>query len=395
MIEEDLTFFELCESEKNIKNINNNNNINQWTHVTAFFPIRDEEKNKNVNNENFFDTEFYLKYGKILLEHDVNMYIFTTLEYVNWVREIRNQLNSKTRIVTLRISELKYYNNLNIIQLFYDNKQRLLNCDSFKYTPLYYIIMWNKIHFLEEAMKENEFESENFSWIDFRIMNFDKNEESFFLKRIESHPDTKLHFSVMNHCLKIEKESHFIKNEHGRACAMLFYGQKQYLQSFVNWCSEKTKQCLFEHAWLTSEQNIYSIFISEHKEIVDIQIGDYVDTIFNIDYIVTNDFKNLEYCLENTKWDDDKILLPKYIKIGLKTLIIRKETMEPNLFLNVCHLIWKCLYKNEYEEYLIVLWSLYKYALQNFNDNILKNHVAKGIKLMNFNNENNENNREM
>lgn len=347
-----------------------------WTHVTAFFPIREEEG--NTNPESFIPVEDYLKYGEILLGNDVNMYIFTTPEMESWVVNARRDLMHKTRIVTLEIRNLSYFDNLDLVTILHENDKRMLNCDKFKYTPLYHVVIWNKFNFLEKAIKENHFSSSNFSWVDFRIMNFDQERKTGFLRRVESKGNSKIHFALMNHCPKIESEKDFIKSEQGSISGMLFYGQKLHLERFVDWAIRKTKECLFEHAWLTSEQNICALYVSGNKEDVSIQICDYVDTISNVDYIAQDNFRNLEYCLSGSKREGDTVLQEKYLKVGLRSLIMRKHTMNQDIYLNVCLCLWRILSGSDKEKLKTVLWRLYRDALCEFDHETVRYHILKG-----------------
>jgi len=139
------------------------------TFCTFYFDIdRKNWKHFTVSNE------MYMCWFDNLLSLDINLFIVTEKKFINRILESRKKIDpqlKKTIINETTIEALTGYKlyNKKLEQLMYSNdfKSIIHHRDVPEMCkPLYNVLMFNKVHYLEEVLKINPFNTEYFSWVD-------------------------------------------------------------------------------------------------------------------------------------------------------------------------------------------------------------------------------------
>jgi len=115
----------------------------------------------------------YLYWMKNTLSLDANTVIYTEEKFVDTIKKYRQEYDlnlSKTIIIVKKIEELECY------KLYYDSLSNLMFSDEFKRKihtvvpemdqPLYNIIMFNKLFFLQDTKNNNFFNNDMLIWAD-------------------------------------------------------------------------------------------------------------------------------------------------------------------------------------------------------------------------------------
>lgn len=159
------------------------------TFCTFYFDIdRKNWKHFTVSNE------MYMNWFSNLLSLDINLYILTENKFVDKVLAMRKKIDpelKKTVIKETTIEDLPAY------ELYNKRLEELMSSDEFQKIvhhkdvpemtkPLYNVLMFNKVHYLQQVMDENPFDTEYFSWVDAGFIR-DHNE----VKNIKKWPDPK------------------------------------------------------------------------------------------------------------------------------------------------------------------------------------------------------------
>lgn len=133
------------------------------TIVTGFWHIRKDRSE-----------DMYLKNFENILELRQNMVIFIPKQYEEFVSQKRRDLIEFTKVIIVELDDIKniyfkeYWDKLQTIRLnpnWYNKMAWLKNspqCFSEWYNP----IVMSKVFFIEEASKQNTFDTKKFIWID-------------------------------------------------------------------------------------------------------------------------------------------------------------------------------------------------------------------------------------
>jgi hypothetical protein len=159
--------------------------MDKITFCTFFFDIeRGNWDTFTVHNNT------YMYWFKNLLSLDINLYIKTESKFVETIREARKNIDpSKTIIEEVSIKDLTSYKlfNTKLEQLMYSDEFRniVVHSDVPEMSkPLYNVLMFEKVNFLKDVVRDNPFNTEYFSWVD---AGFIRSEDD--LKGIASWPD--------------------------------------------------------------------------------------------------------------------------------------------------------------------------------------------------------------
>lgn len=142
--------------------------IKNPTIVTAIFDIgRDKWEGYGLS----YNT--YKHWMRNLLMFDTNMVIYTEEKFIDFIKTQRKIVDpnlEKTIIVSDQLKKLESY------KLYYEKVKNLMESEKFKSKvffqvpemtkPLYNIIIFNKLYFIKNSIKENHFNSDFFIWCD-------------------------------------------------------------------------------------------------------------------------------------------------------------------------------------------------------------------------------------
>jgi hypothetical protein len=129
--------------------INNSSNV---TIVTAYYPLHDKAK---------FPQNKYLLWMKKLLQLNVNLIIFTTIDIVDFIKKYSN--DAKIHIIIKPFEELFMWNEP--YRTIWE-KTWLIDPEKNKHSPELYSIWGMKPYFVCESIDRNPFNSKFFVWMD-------------------------------------------------------------------------------------------------------------------------------------------------------------------------------------------------------------------------------------
>jgi hypothetical protein len=160
------------------------------TFCTFYFDIdRKNWKSFTVPNE------AYMNWFLNLLSLDIKLYITTETKFVSQILEARRKVDPELKNTIIKettVEELPAY------KMFNDRLEKLMFSEEFKKIayhrdvpemskPLYNVLMFNKVNYLQQVMEENLFNTEYFSWVDAGFIRTSKEVEN-----IKKWPDPSL-----------------------------------------------------------------------------------------------------------------------------------------------------------------------------------------------------------
>jgi len=141
------------------------------TLITGFIKI---EKNK-------YNSDYVKWISNFLLNLNKNVIIFTSIEYYQLIKKLRENYEDKTFIILIKIEDLYMYkNHLEYLKKDYirDHEKSYHNIDLY--------MIWNeKLKLVERGMNINPFKTNNFCWCDIGCVR----NEIYIKKYIETFPN--------------------------------------------------------------------------------------------------------------------------------------------------------------------------------------------------------------
>jgi len=128
-----------------------NNNNEEITIVTAFIKLK---KNK-------YNSDYKEWISNLLLNLNKNIIIFTSIEYYELIKSLREKYEDKTLIIIIKIEEfyMYKYKNYLIKDLERDHEKNSHNIELY--------MIWNeKLKFIEKGINLNPFKTKYFAWCD-------------------------------------------------------------------------------------------------------------------------------------------------------------------------------------------------------------------------------------
>lgn len=248
------------------------------TLVTAFVDLQKyDHNNRKPSSE-------YLPKIEELLQYDGPMVIFCETDMSSVLREIRLRHGK---------GDLTYVIVFNFYNLpFADRIEEMRQMDFFplglnkhrKESYEYFVMTWNKIHFLKRALEVNPFESEGFAWIDIGITYVpgilinNVNDTLAELKKIMSSNFEKIRMGCM--CETSEEEASnpnlFYSERRSKLISGFISMPKELVNIFDSLISEEIGFCL-KNGYFNLEEAIISRILAGNREYFEIYYGDYED----------------------------------------------------------------------------------------------------------------------
>jgi FkbM family methyltransferase len=239
--------------------------------VMALYDIgRDNWNSFNLS----YDT--YLWWMKNTLSIDANIVIYTEEKFASKIRDYRKEFDpdsQKTKMVISPVEELDCY------KLYYDRLNDLMMSSNFKKKihlevpemnrPLYNIIMFNKLHFLQHAKNENYFENDLLIWADAgglreSIDNY-KGAKWPSLDKVNQLDNSKItFFSHSKNIIVKDKEYHAlsqIRFIQGTA----FFVPSELIDGLVDDFNETVNECI-DSGFIGSDEKIFDITYCKNRE---------------------------------------------------------------------------------------------------------------------------------
>jgi GR25 family glycosyltransferase involved in LPS biosynthesis len=251
---------------------------------------------------------------KNLLSLDINLYIKTESKFVETILEARKHIDpSKTIIEEVSIKDLTSY------KLFNTKLEQLMNSDEFKSIvihpdvpemskPLYNVLMFEKVNFLKDVVRDNPFNTEYFSWVD---AGFIRSEDD--LKDIISWPDldkldikdNKIKFFCINKDIveHVPNIKDHLLSQMRLIKGTVFFLHKNAIDPLCALFNSKVEESL-NKGYIGSDEKIFDICYMSYPELFDLYRCDWREEL--------DIFAIKKPCSENTydlfaEWDINEI----------------------------------------------------------------------------------------
>ncbi len=270
--------------------------MSNLTLVTAYFDLSALEKRGWLKSH-----QDYVNLSDFICSLDLNIVFFVErdIDLIVWEKRKKNNLLHKTLIIRKKYSELHFADQLeNIAE--YKKENPLSNEWVGKDTPLYYVLVWNKIFLVDYVMKKNPFSTTHFGWIDFGLYSVIKNDMPDNVIDIFANLPDKVRILEISTTFDSEIEDLKIyasKNRY-KTGGGLWTGSKEYLQKLVKVFTEYLHICLSDRLFV-SEESIMGILLNTNPELFDTFYGNYWQIVANFDKIrrpIDKIFNNLREC---------------------------------------------------------------------------------------------------
>lgn len=285
-------------------------NINSpYTFITCFFNLE-----KHENKERIRKFDFYKEKCQFIMNLDINIVIYIDDDnMIEHIKNIRKKYMQKTKIIKISIEELPYYKYYDEIK----NNRELNNyagfCDK-KDTPLFTIIMWSKMYFLENTIKNNYFNTNYFMWIDFGV-SYVANTENYLNSFIE--PSEKI--SILSINIPNGKNINNINNLNRWDCYLgggVFCGNKENMLNLIKLFNYNLS-IFIQNKICPLEDIVISYIAYTNRDLFEFYYGDYEDIINNRNFMFSDKYKylifrNIDICLNENMYDEIRLMI-KYV----------------------------------------------------------------------------------
>ena len=229
----------------------------------------------------------YISYTNMIY-FNCKMVIYTTEDLKDYFENKRREIDadlSMTKIITMRLDEIPYYDYLDKLthlmstDFFIKNiKLRAHHTRPEANYPIYNIIQFAKSKFVERTIKENYFESEYHCWMDAGIYHhlFSKNwiKTNFPQRNENVLSDGKVHQFYIDFPRESDrnKVDYYGQQEDVRIAGGWFGGCKTSLLKFSEIIKKVVDDSISEGV-ISDDQNIYTISYLENKELFTLHNG--------------------------------------------------------------------------------------------------------------------------
>lgn len=248
------------------------------TFVTCFYDLAAKEKSDRRSGES------YLEYGKLMMQQNINFVIFTEPRFVDTITEYRRGFEDKTKIIALDYEQLDTYKYIDQMKQI---NHHVVNNGKEVYTHLYHIIIWQKLYFIERAIKLNLFKSDYFGWIDFG----NKYVNTAFPKDNPFHI-TESRIKILRMCYRRYevRPLHKFYNFNLRMMAGgYFTGDIEHMLWFKTTFEKYLLEAL-DYGYIVSEEMLFTVITHDHPERFKFYYGFFADILNH--YVIE---KNLQY----------------------------------------------------------------------------------------------------
>lgn len=360
--------------------------MNSYTIVSAWFDIREQEENplKNIEgNGEFCTLNHYLNSSRLILEKDFPIVFFTEPRFEYKIWELRpKELHYKTRVITKKFEDLNMYCLYEKYKEAHDLNP-IHNLHKEKFTSLYKFIINQKTEFVKEVIMMNPFDSDRFAWMDLRLhdvynMSTKETNDVFngFFNHFEDNRVIITQSSYTNNDSIINRQS-FYSYTQGKVCAGFFGGKREPILKFCNLCRKEFLHSLDQSLTPTDEM-IYSVVITENRDLIEPHIGDYGDVLRNLSFYRNNydwvlSFLKISFDESNHYWTH-KICEKLRLGYKNKSIILKTDEIYTIWYYNYVANYW--MNKHDYckiilEEFFLLLpnnpdLSMYLKDVYNF-----------------------------
>jgi hypothetical protein len=246
------------------------------TFCTFFFDIG----RQNWNTYNLANNT-YLYWFENLLSLDINLYIETEEQFVDYVtkkRKIIDPTLQKTVIKVTSTEQLKSYelNNdrLNELMFAQDFTAKVHHNVPEMKQPLYNILMFNKIYTLKNAIEQNPFNTKYFSWVDAGFIRdsswVSNNTDWPDLTRLQLKPDTIRFFCIDDNILNNLNDHEFHCMSQIRFLkGTIFFLDGNCIDELITLFSNALEEC-FNGRFIGSDEKIFDLCYKSKPDLFEI-----------------------------------------------------------------------------------------------------------------------------
>lgn len=275
------------------------------TLVTAYVDINKYDSINRVKKN-----DDYLPHIENLAQYQGNLIFFCEIDMVESIWNLRRKYNllDKTYVQVFDFGSLPLYSKINEVKRHFSEGRCPIGLNPVgKESAEYMILIWSKLHFLNQASKLNPFNSEHFVWIDIGItyvpkilINDSLPDTLSQIKKIMDERPTKIRMACM--CGTSESEiSNRVEFYRSRQCKLImgfFIISKEILPIISALFLQELDVCIGT-GFPNTEEAVMASVSAEHPEIFDLYYGDYGD-IFKSYYLCHSGtfvlFINLRHC---------------------------------------------------------------------------------------------------
>lgn len=268
------------------------NEKSPYTFVTCFFNLEKKETNrKKINKFNSYKTQ-----SINILNKNINLVVYCDDDdIINHILNIRKKQLNKTKIIKIQIEELPYYK-------YYDKVKKLLT-----------ILMWSKLYFVTNAIKNNYFENNYYMWIDFGlpcVANFDNYLNCFYEKNEK--------ISVMAINVPTKHDVDIFKSSKCFITSGLISGNRENFMLL----NDKFDECLgifLNKNIILPDNSILTHVALNNRNLFNYYYGDYDDIINNKNFMFNKKniwimYKNIDNCLKCQLYDETRLIIVYILK---------------------------------------------------------------------------------
>lgn len=259
--------------------------MDQIMFVTAYYNIRDREQNifRNDGDNHFCNPNTYLKALQKLLSRPIQIIIFTEPSLEQQVRK-RIMYPQKQLVVVKNYEELELWPLYPKIKEM-DQLYHVPNNAVEKFTPLYYLIIHQKLFFTNQAITKNYFpQATHCAWIDIRGLELSQISDDQFNSLPKFLKPNKININMMMYTQsqEIQNLKEYYKFTRGKIAATFFSGPFHEMTVFF----EKFKQELMQSPLAVTEEAVYGVVCKKYAHLFHFHYGDYQDSILNMDGVL-------------------------------------------------------------------------------------------------------------
>ena len=263
----------------------------------------------------------------------------------------------RTFIYPIRLDQLPYYQHRDKIERILVGGGQSQGLDRTKDSDLFFILMWSKLWFINQAVEINIFSSSKFSWIDFAIFKLLEGKEDQSFHQLQASlttlPDDLIKVAIVaeTHPREVEDRRVWYGTHRYKMVCGFFGGGRENLQWFYQKFDEETRKCI-NSGYIGLEEMMFTFIYTIHKNRFLRCYGEYYDVIQAFSgsgqlrlYNITN---NLLHCRGYEMWDEIKNIgkvVTSHSSLDLSPLIDRLAFYD--------ELLISCWYANDKEMSLL------------------------------------------
>lgn len=261
--------------------------VDQITFVSAYYNIRDKEQNphRNDRDNHFCGTSTYMKGLQQLIDHPIQLMIFTDDPTLRDHVQSQSKFPNQHKVIILPYESLELWPHLGHITLN-DHVYHVPNNAIEKFTPLYYLIIHQKLFFIKEVINNYNFfpKSTHYAWIDVRARALSPVTDEFFMEIHKYIQPNKINIPMMTSTTleEIKDRVEYYKYSRGKIAATFFVGPKAEMLTFHNLFVEELQRSYMA----VTEEAIYGVICRTNQSLFHFHYGDYQDTVSNVDGVL-------------------------------------------------------------------------------------------------------------